>query len=70
MARPLSRAILGNLVQDTRSASVTEQLRDFREKAAEARRCAASSRNPKLREAYEELADAWELLIRDLESDP
>jgi len=44
------------------------RLRDFREKAAEARRCAGSSPNPNLRQAYEELAQAWELLIREMEA--
>ena len=55
-------------MQDRRSESSTEQLRNLREKAAEARRCAASSPNEKLREAYEELAAAWELLVREVES--
>lgn len=58
----------GTLVQDGVRESTPERLRDFREKAAEARKCAASSPNPELRQAYEELADAWELLIRELES--
>ena len=55
-------------MQDRVREFLAEQLREFREKAAEARRCAASSPNPELREAYEELAQAWELLIRELES--
>ena len=58
----------GTLVQDRVRELVAEQLRDFREKAAEARKCAASSPNPGLCQAYEELADAWELLIQELES--
>jgi hypothetical protein len=62
--------MLGDLVQNTGSESSAEQLRNFREKAQEARRCAASSPNPGVREAYEELAAAWELLIREVESNP
>jgi hypothetical protein len=60
--------VLGALVQDRVRESTAEQLRNFREKAAEARRCSASSPNPELREAYEELAQHWEQLIRELES--
>ena len=38
-------------MQDRVREFLAEQLREFREKAAEARRCAASSPNPELREA-------------------
>jgi hypothetical protein len=62
--------MLGDLVQNRRSESSAEQLQNFRENADDARRSAASSPNPAVREAYEELAAAWELLIREVESNP
>jgi hypothetical protein len=52
------------------SESPADQLRNFREKAEEARRRAVSCPNPRVREAYQELAAAWELLIREVESNP
>ena len=52
------------------SALPADQVRNFREKAEEARRRAASSPNSLMREVYEELATAWELLILEVESNP
>lgn len=43
------------------------RLRTFRQMAADARRLAARSTNPEMCRGFEQLAKAWELLIRELE---
>ncbi len=47
-----------------------ERLRQFREMAAEARQSAAKASNPEMRAGYEQLAAAWDLLIREIENTP
>lgn len=48
--------------------SAAERLRTFREMAADARTSAARSTNPEMRRGFEQLAEAWEQLIREIES--
>ena len=47
--------------------SAAERLRTFREMAAAARHSAARAKSPQMRRGFEELAEAWEQLIRELE---
>ena len=47
--------------------SAAERLRTFREMAADARTQAARSSNPGMRRGFEQLAEAWERLIREIE---
>ncbi len=47
--------------------SAAERLRTFREMAADARHSAARAKNPEMRRGFEQLAEAWEKLIREIE---
>ena len=44
------------------------RLRQFREMAAEARSSAAQTADAELRSRYQQLAQAWDQLIREIES--
>ena len=46
---------------------LTERLPRFRELADEARQAAALATSPETKRAYEELAEAWEQLLKEIE---
>ncbi len=49
------------------SKPADERLSEFNRRAEEARQSAASAPNAELRKSYEELAAAWEQIIREIE---
>jgi len=50
------------------NSSVAQRLREFKQMAAEARKAAGRAATPEMRRGYEQLAQSWDQLIREIES--
>lgn len=64
----ISALVLARAGGMAKRESAAERLRTFREMAADARRSAGLSTNSEMRRGFEQLAEAWEKLIREIES--